>query len=313
MSDAVLVERGGQRTALSRQSALTFLMLMAWATLRPAWQVVDRSYKAADRRDLKTVETAAKVYRALPAVPPGAPHPIPKRIWMVWQQGWEHAPDLVRRCAQSWQEQNAGWEVVLLDEKTLPRHCAGLESISPELTRPARADMVRTMLLAEHGGIWADATCFCARPLDAWIPYAAQSGFFMFAHPRPYRIVEAWFIAAAKDSPVMAGMLDLCLQYFGYFKKPHHYFWLVYLIEHLFRIDPASRRIWDATPKLTALGPDGIEPHVLVRPPPQVILDIIEEACIPLHKLKHVWRSDDITGTALERLTGLHALGVPPS
>lgn len=282
---------------------------MAWATLRPAWSVVDRSYGSPDLRDPRRIEEAVAQYRALPHVPAGSPHPIPKRIWLLWQQGWDNAPELVRRCAETWQQRNPGWEVVLLDQHTLPLFCAGYAERMPAgLSRQAHSDMVRTMLLAEHGGVWTDATCFCVRPLDDWLPYAAQSGFFMFHRPRPYRIVESWFIAAAKDSPVIHGLLDLFIQYFRLFPKPHHYFWMVYLLEHLFRIDPTSRAIWDKTPKLSALGPSLLDHHAFDRPPAQAVLDIIDEGFIPLFKLKHRWDAGDLTGTPLGRLTGLRSV-----
>ena len=28
---------------------------------------------------------------------------FPKTIWMLWYQGWENAPELVKRCRRSWQ------------------------------------------------------------------------------------------------------------------------------------------------------------------------------------------------------------------
>ena len=36
--------------------------------------------------------------------------------------------------------------------------------------------MIRLELLAEHGGVWADATMLCLRPLDSWIAHALPEG-----------------------------------------------------------------------------------------------------------------------------------------
>ena len=40
----------------------------------------------------------------------------PKCLWMFWEQGFESAPPLIKRCATSWQEKNPGWSVHLLDK-----------------------------------------------------------------------------------------------------------------------------------------------------------------------------------------------------
>ena len=32
---------------------------------------------------------------------------IPKRLFMYWHQGWNNAPDIVKRCAATWQKHNS--------------------------------------------------------------------------------------------------------------------------------------------------------------------------------------------------------------
>lgn len=280
---------------------------MLRAALRPVRGILDRSYRPVDLRDPAEVARAVESYRLLAATT-DKQHPVPKQIWMLWQQGWDRAPDLVRRCADSWRAQNPGWELNLLDEETLPLHAPGFASIPGHLSRQHRADLARTLLLAEHGGVWADATLFCLRPLDDWLPMAARSGFFMFAAPRPYRIVDNWFIAAGKGNHVIAAMLELFLQYWRHFDRPHHYFWMIYLIEHLFSIDPEARRIWQNTPRLSALGPFVLGRHALDRDAPPEIFSVISDGLVPVHKLKHKWTSGDLSGTPLGRLTDLPSI-----
>ena len=59
-----------------------------------------------------------------------------------------------------------------------------------------RANVLRMELLARHGGVWVDATCFCVRPLDEWLPAQMSSGFFAFARPARSRLLANWFLAA---------------------------------------------------------------------------------------------------------------------
>lgn len=123
---------------------------------------------------------------------------------MLWLQGWENAPELVKRCLHSWQHHNPGWTIRLLDADTLP-DWVDLSDFSPapEENFPVQAfsDIVRLHLLAKHGGVWADATCFCRRPLDEWLFDHMHSGFFAFewnGHP------SYWFLAAAPGNRAMA-------------------------------------------------------------------------------------------------------------
>ena len=70
---------------------------------------------------------------------------------------------------------------------------------------PARSDLLRLALLERHGGVWADATLWCARPLDAWIDDAtAPTGFFAYTQPTRDRPADNWFLAAAPGSRIIS-------------------------------------------------------------------------------------------------------------
>ncbi len=293
----------------SEPSAWTFRRIMAWASLRPVRGVFDKSYRPADLNDPAEMAKAMAPYRTLTAAPPGTGHAIEKTVWMLWQQGWESAPDLVRACAESWQQKNPGWNVVLLDQESLPAHATGYaDLVPPQLSRQHRADLARTILLREHGGVWADATLYCVRPLDEWLPYAARADFFMFSWPRPYRIADNWFIVGKKGNRFISGMLEIFLQYVRTFTRPHHYFWMIYLIEYLVKNDAEMGRIWDEMPKLSAVGPHVVAQHAFDADPHELVLRVMEEKLIPVYKFKHKWTAPDLSGTPLERLTGLKSI-----
>lgn len=53
------------------------------------------------------------------------------------------------------------------------------------------------------GGVWADATLWCARPLDDWLePSCRTAGFFGYDRPAADRPIATWFLAAAADSRI---------------------------------------------------------------------------------------------------------------
>lgn len=120
-----------------------------------------------------------------------------KTIWMFWQTGFATAPDLVQLCVQSWKRHNPDWELRLLDQNDLADLVGSdhfLVSGRPDLPVQKVADGARLWLLDRHGGVWADATCFCRRPLDDWLPRYASSGFFAFRNPGPDRLIASWFL-----------------------------------------------------------------------------------------------------------------------
>ena len=41
--------------------------------------------------------------------------------------------------------------------------------------RAAQSDVVRLNVLANHGGVWADATVACMQPLDLWLDAALSA------------------------------------------------------------------------------------------------------------------------------------------
>ena len=130
---------------------------------------------------------------------------IPKKLFMYWHQGWNGAPDIVKRCAATWQKHNPKWDINLLDAKII----TGKVKLPPaakalNLPLPALSDVIRISLLKQYGGVWADATLWCVRPLDDWIDsVCANTGFFAYDKPGPDRPISSWFLAAGRDCRII--------------------------------------------------------------------------------------------------------------
>ena len=135
----------------------------------------------------------------------GCDSKIPKKLFMYWHQGWNNAPDIVKRCAATWQRHNPTWDINFLDASTVGEKIklpAALKSLN--LPLPALSDVIRICLLKKYGGVWADATLWCVRPLDDWIEAAcARSGFFAYDKPGPDRPISSWFLAASRDCRIV--------------------------------------------------------------------------------------------------------------
>ena len=125
---------------------------------------------------------------------------IPKIIWILWLQGFEDAPDVVKKCLASWKKHNPTWKINLLDETNIKEYIDAEKIIGSHYTkisRQALSDIVRINLLAKYGGVWTDATCFCCKPLDDWLgSYMVSGGFFAFSNPGNDRPISSWFLAS---------------------------------------------------------------------------------------------------------------------
>ncbi len=145
---------------------------------------------------------------SLPATAPWdtSPRPplasnVPKTIWMMWLQGLEQAPPLVKQCYASWKALNPDWKIVFLDETNFREYVDDLEIILGDnkgAQIQARSDIIRISLLAKYGGVWIDATCFCRAPLDSWLPEYARSGFFAFYKPHTGKLMDNCFMASSQ-------------------------------------------------------------------------------------------------------------------
>lgn len=84
-------------------------------------------------------------------------------IWILWYQGEEQAPEIVRECIKSVRKYYDN--VVVLDEKNLEDYIKIDSNILNKfqkglITKTHFSDIVRMKLLAEHGGYWFDATIY---------------------------------------------------------------------------------------------------------------------------------------------------------
>lgn len=139
-------------------------------------------------------------------------------LYILWFQGFDKAPDVVKWCVHSWKRYNPTWNIVLLDDTNLHEYVD---------VKVDNSDIVR-MLLLRNGGLWVDATVFCHKPLDDWLPAYTTSGFFAFTP------MSTWFMYAEKGHPLIMQWCEETL----HGRVP---------FEH----NVAFQRAWDQVPKLS--------------------------------------------------------------
>ena len=197
---------------------------------------------------------------------------LPKVLWTLWLQGWGQAPQVPRRCLENMRLANPDWRVEALDRESLedhlpPRTLAELDALTGTPTE--YSDLVRLALLQRHGGVWMDATCVCAVPLNAWIHDVTRVGFFAFSRPGPQRELASWFLCARPGDAVVDALLSASLGYWRARDVPHDYFWMHDLFGTLILHHATVAERWSRVPKLSArhrfhYGPAAL--RLLARP-----------------------------------------------
>jgi hypothetical protein len=255
---------------------------------------------------------------------------IPRKVWLLWYQGMSDAPLVVKYCVDSWVRENPDWDVVVLDSGNLHKYVASAphDAVIATLPLAKRSNLVRLELLSRYGGVWADPTTYCIRPLREWIDEYASSGFFAFANPGPERIMGNWFLASRQQCPLVNRMKERYVAYWtancfnneGRFKKRvirwlsktlnrsrrttrywlspvvtkvlrvYPYFIFHYLFERVVATDPECRAIWSRTKMISADGPHSLLTFGLCAPLDENTRKEIDDRRIPVYKL--TWRCD---------------------
>ncbi|MGR3318951.1 MAG: capsular polysaccharide synthesis protein [Candidatus Anammoxibacter sp.] len=255
---------------------------------------------------------------------------IPRKIWILWLQGLSEAPFLVRKCVDSWIKENENWEVVILDEINLSKYVVMdlPENILANLPLVKKSNIIRLHLLSKYGGVWADATTFCMKPLDEWIDDYTISGFFAFYKPGSDRIMSSWFMVSQKGCPIVVKLnerqnsfwLENKFNINTRFKKiiiklltlilnqsekttkywfspfvtkwlkvyPYHVFH--YMFERLVSKDFECKEIWDRTKRISADGPHKILKCGLFSHVNEDMKKEVDEKHVPMYKL--TWKFD---------------------
>ena len=172
-----------------------------------------------------------------------------KTIWLCWFQGWDTVPDIVGLCLESWKFHNPEWNIVLLDDNNIGDY-VDITGIIPgknmKKLPAAYSDVLRIALLREHGGVWADATCFCNKPLDDWLDDHMSDSWCYY---RQDSNIASWFIAAKKGSYIIDKWYNVVVSYWkdrlaGRDRMKGNYRWFHFLFVETCKKDEKFRKLF---------------------------------------------------------------------
>jgi len=132
-------------------------------------------------------------------------------VWILWFQGEEQMPPLVKACVNSVKKNMQGMKVIVLTKSSIANYIKIPEYIEKKrengkIGMAHYSDIIRTELLCEYGGLWLDATVLCTADLPSHI---RKEPLFV------YKIVDldrhetlpiknsSWLIYSEKKNPIL--------------------------------------------------------------------------------------------------------------
>lgn len=178
-----------------------------------------------------------------------------ERIFSIWLQGEQSAPDIVKACWRSIRA-NSSRELVVLDSGSLgdwielPEHVT--DKWRQGLIKPAHfTDICRVALLYRYGGYWMDATDFLPAELPEWID---DRDFFVYMSGERlrgwYAYIQNCFIRARRGNYLLALWLNAMLVYWSHEDSAIDYFVHQLLFMKAVESDPRAAELFAAMPKI---------------------------------------------------------------
>lgn len=155
------------------------------------------------------------------------------KIWICWLQGEDNAPELVKACINSMRQHFPDREIVVLSEKNISEYIQFPDYIEKKwqegkMGAAHYSDLLRTALLCQYGGIWADATVLCT---SGNIPKAiTESKLFVYQkidltrQDRMPIVASSWFISSYSNHPILLLTRELLYEYWKINEKVENYF-----------------------------------------------------------------------------------------
>ncbi len=173
--------------------------------------------------------------------------PSPRIIWIMWWQGEDQMPPIVQSCLRSVRTYAKGFDIRIITEKNYSEYVDVSDVIKyrnqfflgkERLLIQHFSDILRMRLLAEHGGIWLDATMFLTS--SAPLEEACSLPFFtiklkkeelvdnkLLFCPEHGKISDS-FWASSPGNPFFSYVSD-CLTYHT---QHHRSFWDYFVFEY---------------------------------------------------------------------------------
>ncbi len=163
-------------------------------------------------------------------------HEISNKVWVCWFQGLDNAPELVKRCYASLQENLTDREIILITSENMNDYVKFPKYILEKwekgyITHTHMTDLLRLELLIRYGGMWIDSTVLCTRKREEIPEYYFNSELFFYQILKPGRdgqaqLMSSWLMSAKTNNRILIMTRYLCYEYWKKNTKMIDYFLL---------------------------------------------------------------------------------------
>ena len=148
-------------------------------------------------------------------------------MWILWWQGEDNMPDMIKVCYRSVLENSNGHPVILLHKDNIREYVDFPDYIwklyQDNVIRVQHlADMIRIRLIKNYGGLWLDASIYCNRKItDDIFSY----GFYSLKNKdNPHTVIseDRWttFLIGGHKDNLLCNFLDECFMEYCKDNKP---------------------------------------------------------------------------------------------
>ncbi|UYI93418.1 MAG: capsular polysaccharide synthesis protein [Anaerostipes hadrus] len=178
-------------------------------------------------------------------------------IWIFWWQGIsEDTPDIVKQVIKSIERYKGNHEIVILNKENISKYIQIPQFVYEKLKSgiisiPHFADIIRTKLLYEYGGIWMDATLYMT---DTFSNDIYNNYFYTINHTQraDYHVCKGkwstFFLASAKGNPFFLYLTDMQLKYWKYENKAICYLIIDCFIALAYENNASVKNMIDSVP-----------------------------------------------------------------
>lgn len=154
-------------------------------------------------------------------------------VWVMWLQGIENAPDIVKKCIDSQRKAMPEKKFVVITEKNIFDYIELADYIIEKrkrgiISNAQFSDLVRLALLNKYGGYWIDATVYFTdnRLMETVEKYPLfMYSFYYFGFNPEIMEYNSWFIYSTSNNNVLSLLEKLMHEYW----KDHNYLSNYYL------------------------------------------------------------------------------------
>lgn len=184
-------------------------------------------------------------------------HNFQKRIWTMWNQGMEEAPDIVKMCYKSMQKYKPeDAELIVITDDNYQEYVSIPDYIIEKykkgiITRTHFSDILRVELLRKYGGLWLDATVLVTQPIEWGIidtPFYSISGHGLDLLPFSENKWALFTLGSYSNSIVLESLHELLFSYWKDHSQMIDYYLIDYCLGVAARQNTEVRQYIDSNP-----------------------------------------------------------------